>query len=159
LGVSGVLEVPDLPTAPGQALGLLGLGVNGIDYNIGLHLGNLVLNGDAVMVADVRGSWDLSSKLFGWGNVRLNDLTNLDDTGSLYVFAMVDYDLPFTDALALGVETENIAPFNSTNREDYSVGPNLLVAVSERTRFELAYQLHSNDNVANQMWLRLDVKL
>lgn len=157
-GVSGVLEMPDLPGSFGETLGLVGVGLDNERFNVGLHVGSLMLGGKADAVVDVRGSFATVDNVFNWGNVRLVDATNLDES-TLYTFFMLDYILPFDAPLAVGLETENVVVVNNGNAKDFSVGPNLLARLSDRSRFEVAYQIHSNDRIDNQLWLRLDVKL
>lgn len=160
VGVSGVVEAVDVPNSPGRTLGLVGLGGAGKKYDLGVHLGMLTLAGDTDLVLDVRNTVLPTKNTLVWTNVRWVGLED-PELSNLYFFVMADYKLPFTDTVYVGLETEDVVYLGEAlvDLKDFGVGPNLLVDLSERTRMELAYQAHTNTNVDNQLWLRLDVKL
>jgi len=161
LGISGVIEVPDLTQNPTNILGLIGVGLSGKKYNIGLHLGSLINKEDIKAIIDVRGTCLITNYLFNWSNIRYTDVTNRRDS-YLYVFSMFDFIVSQKVPIALGFESENtIFGYDNEyiNFNDYSMGPNILLSTSDKLRFELSYQKHTKQEVGTQFWLRMDIKL
>lgn len=153
-GVNGVVELPSLSDDPSQVLALTGLAhVNG-DTKLSLNLGGVVGLGEATGVVDARAALALTKNLDAWLNLRW---TGFEDpsASSIYGFAMVDFTLPGALSFAaVGMETENVV---TTESEDFSYGPNLLVKPTKHVGFQASFQKHSS--VGDQAWLRLVVDL
>jgi hypothetical protein len=153
-GVNGVVELPALSDSPGDVMALTGLAHVDGDRKLSLNLGGVVMDGDARAILDARGAIPLTDSLDAWVNLRWTGFDD-PDSSDVYGFAMVDVTLPGKFSFAsLGIESENLITSNS---EDFSYGPNLLVKPTKSVGFQTSYQVHTN--AGHQAWLRLVVDL
>ena len=177
-GVGGWIIMPDVVKMGATPLWLIGPRYKGDGWWLETMLGGLSIAADpdpknagfskTMMVQSNR--FQITPKALGapvnvFGNLQFIDVggehfATEEDTMKVYTFLMVGYAFPEKNAI-IGVETENY--FNTFTTvgdngkldkfNDVAFGPNIVLPFNG-LNIIMSYQLHTHEDVENQMWIR-----
>ncbi len=148
-GLGGWVVAPDVSTAPGKWLGIVGPRYAQPTWNIELMGGAYVSDLEGTSVVDSRAELTALMPFYAWANVEYIDLF-AGARSQFYAYAQADFAVARRGAtLALvGVETEDLW---GGGIDDVSVGPHLFVPLGPLV-LQVAYQRHHG--APDALWLR-----